>query len=51
MFNSSKNQIQAFRIQVDENNVSNVIFSFVFECYTFLVDGICDLDNTGRSPQ
>lgn len=44
MFNSSKNQIQAVRIHVDENNVSNVIFAFV-------VDGICDLDNTCRSPQ
>lgn len=38
-------------MHVDANNESNVICAFVFECYSFLGGGICDLDITGRSPQ
>lgn len=43
--------MQAVRIHVDANNVSNVICAFVFECYSFLGGGICDLDITGRNLQ
>lgn len=31
-------------MHVDANNVSNVICAFVFECYSFLGGGICELD-------
>lgn len=36
--------MQPVKMHVDANHVSNVIFAFVFECYTFLGSGICDMD-------
>lgn len=36
--------MQPVKMHIDANNVSNVIFAFVFECDTFLGSGICDMD-------
>lgn len=40
-----KKKMQAVRMHVDANNMSNILCAFVFECYTFLGSGNCDLES------